>query len=459
MMKYIDYFINQDFIHDSDDAYKARLLAGICLLYLSLMLFFSLFLLAFSGLPLSAALIGCVLLLALAFVFAVCLYVMYHRGAFQVCAHIAVGATALGILAGVATSGGPIDTPSSMIVVMPAILAFCLTGQKSGLIWSSGIFLVYFVGMMAHLLGLSYPQISPPELEETNRVFNWVLGFVSIVSIVFIYEQMNTRLKEERDIEKNRYKDIATMAVESSVVDESAAEVADTGDVLFNLAMEQEVAIEQLATVTEQIRTTSEQNNLLATNAMDAVKDTEHRVTGSMSDLTKLVAAMNGIQASSQKIQKVNNMIDEIASQTNLLSLNAMIEASRSGESNNGFKVVALEVQSLAERAAKAAKEINGLLGENFSSVSEGVNLSSTMQTQFDEIEDKMQPLTTLISSVFNAGAEQSEGIYQITLGLQDLGRAAEANKLKAELSSQTALRLQENAAALTSMFDGLHSA
>ena len=127
-----------------------------------------------------------------------------------------------------------------------------------------------------------------------------------------------------------------------------------------------------------------------------------------------------------------------------------MIEASRGGEGNGGFKVVALEVKKLAERSADAAEKINHLLSSNLSSVREGVALSETMRKGFDEIIQLKAPLAVNIQNVSEASYEQSVSIRQITEGLNNINVSVDENKLLAETSSETAMELRKNAAALS---------
>ena len=103
---------------------------------------------------------------------------------------------------------------------------------------------------------------------------------------------------------------------------------------------------------------------LLKEKDQDIQKNEKH-VRESEIEVSSLVNCMAEVSNLSHEIQMINNVINDISYQTNLLSLNAMIEASRAGEGNGGFKVVATEVQKLAERSAEAAKSINELLEKN----------------------------------------------------------------------------------------------
>ena len=157
---------------------------------------------------------------------------------------------------------------------------------------------------------------------------------------------------------------------------------------------------------------------------------------------------MEEMRNSSEQIQNINNVVDEIAYQTNILSLNAMIEASRSDE-QGGFKVVALEVKRLAERSADAASDINKLLNENLKSVQSGVELTEGMSHTFANISAHMQPMVNQIQNIADASFEQNEAIRQIMEGIHDIDKSINSNQDLAEAFNKTVGELRNNASAL----------
>ncbi len=235
---------------------------------------------------------------------------------------------------------------------------------------------------------------------------------------------------------------------EANTVNQNADDVAKTSDDLLSSTLQQITAIEELATATEQLNASAEQNSQQAEGAMDSVKNAETQLEVSRLNIDKLLTAIDIIKQSSSEIQSINNVINDISYQTNLLSLNAMIEASRSNE-NGGFKVVALEVRKLAERSAEAAQNINELLANNINAVQEGVQLSNTMREGFDETLELMKPLAINIQNVSEASYEQSVSIEQITQGLDNINRAVDENKLLSQASSNTSAELRNNASTL----------
>ncbi len=455
-MKYIDYFALPMFSHNGDALYRARLLVGIALAYSVFVVCFALFFLVFPGFSLAERLSGVIPVSILGAAYPYILHVIRTQGKYYLCSHLIIGSTFLGIAGGVYVSGGSVETPSSTILILPVMLAFCLLGQKSGLIWAGVVFTLNVIGLIAGLNGYDFPITSKAETIPMTKAFNWVVAYITIIALVIIYERMNTQLKNERDIERDRYKDVARVALESSVVSQSAEELALSGQDLLDSTIQQKTAIEQLATTTEELGATAEQNAHLTTSAKIAIKDTEDHLVVSKADIQQLLASMNQVRESSEEIQTINNVINDISYQTNILSLNAMIEASRSSEASGGFKVVALEVKRLAERSAKAADNINKLLDSNFVSVQQGVNLSETMRRRFEEISAKIRPLSDSIQNIADASHEQNEALRQIVGGLADIDKAIEKNKQLAVKTSTMANEMSNNSKSMVKALNSL---
>jgi methyl-accepting chemotaxis protein len=172
--------------------------------------------------------------------------------------------------------------------------------------------------------------------------------------------------------------------------------------------------------------------------------------------MSDLVNSVEDVKESGEEIQAINNLINEISYQTNILSLNAMIEASRSGDDGGGFKVVALEVKKLAERSAKAAADINTLLEKNAKSIGKGVDLSNTMQQRYQVITEEIKPLALSIKQVSDSSFEQTRAIRQISDGLQDIDKSAQESRSLAIETSQMAADLQSNSQQLLSAMNAL---
>jgi methyl-accepting chemotaxis protein len=128
----------------------------------------------------------------------------------------------------------------------------------------------------------------------------------------------------------------------------------------------------------------------------------------------QVVTTMDEINEASHKISEIISVIDDIAFQTNILSLNAAVEAARAGEQGKGFAVVAIEARNLAQRAALAAEEIKKLIGDSVEKVSDGSKLVVQAGRTMEEILSSIRGVTTIMSEITAASVEQSAGIEQI---------------------------------------------
>jgi methyl-accepting chemotaxis protein len=211
---------------------------------------------------------------------------------------------------------------------------------------------------------------------------------------------------------------------------------------LSHRTQEQASALEETASSMEEITSTVKQNadNAYQANQLAANARTQAEQGGAV--VSKAVAAMAAINHSSKKIADIISVIDGIAFQTNLLALNAAVEAARAGEQGRGFAVVADEVRKLAQRSAEAAKEIKTLIGDSVEKVEGGTRLVDETGQVLTEIVTAVKKVSDIVAEIAAASQEQSTGIEHVNKAVMQMD----------EMTQQNAALVEEAAAASESV-------
>lgn len=205
----------------------------------------------------------------------------------------------------------------------------------------------------------------------------------------------------------------------------------------FAKRMEQSAAsVEETAAALEEVTLTGHASAKRADDAGHLVSATRSGAQHSGEVVQKAVAAMAGIEQSSKEIMGIIGVIDEIAFQTNLLALNAGVEAARAGEAGKGFAVVAQEVRELAQRSAKAAKEIKALINTSSTQVNLGVSLVHETGGALSKIVSQVTDIDTNVSAIVEAAREQAIGLKEINTAVNQLDQGTQQNAAFVEEST-----------------------
>ena len=230
-------------------------------------------------------------------------------------------------------------------------------------------------------------------------------------------------------------------------------ELAQATDDLARRTEQQAASLEEttaaLAQITEGVRNTTTGVEHARTVAATATKDAAH----TSEIVVRSKSAMDDIQKATGQIGQITDVIDEIAFQTNLLALNAGVEAARAGESGRGFAVVATEVRSLAQRASQSAKDIKSLIDNATSTVAEGAGLVLSTEEALSRFVGQVQEINTIISSIADTAKEQTTGLNEVNMAVNDLDRATQQNAAMVEQSTAATQSLAEEAIRLSDKF------
>lgn len=232
-------------------------------------------------------------------------------------------------------------------------------------------------------------------------------------------------------------------------IDVGVNEIRSASDDLARRTEQQAAAVEETAAALEQITTTVKDSTKRAQDAGILVNRAKAVAEESGGVVKGAVVAMEQISQSANEINNIISVIDEIAFQTNLLALNAGVEAARAGEAGKGFAVVAQEVRELAQRSARAAKEIKELITTSNLHVNQGVQLVGNTGVALETIILEVQKINHHVSAIVVAAQEQSSGLQQINAAVTLMDQDTQKNAAMVEESTAASHNLAREAASL----------
>ena len=229
----------------------------------------------------------------------------------------------------------------------------------------------------------------------------------------------------------------------------SAQQLAAASEAIASGAQEQAASLEETSASLEEITATVRQSADNANQASQLANSSKDSALQGQEVVSHAVTAMSEINAASAKISDIISTIDEIAFQTNLLAVNAAVEAARAGDEGRGFAVVASEVRSLAQRSAVAAKEIKVLIQDSLRKVDAGSGLVNRSGETLQGIVGSVKRVTDIVGEIAAASGEQSIGIEQVNTAMTQMDQVTQSNSAQTEELSATAQSLSEQAAHL----------
>mgnify|MGYP003363157667 CR=1 FL=1 len=243
-----------------------------------------------------------------------------------------------------------------------------------------------------------------------------------------------------------------TVGANARAIGAGANEIRSSADQLSQRTEQQSASVEETAAALEEITTTVRDAAKRAEEASQLVARTRLGAEKSGEVVRKAVSAMQQIEKSSGEISNIIGVIDDIAFQTNLLALNAGVEAARAGDAGKGFAVVAQEVRELAQRSAKAAKEIKALISTSGSHVQTGVSLVGETGKALDAIVHEVQEINQHVHAIAEASREQSIGLQEINTAVNTMDQGTQQNAAMVEESTAASHNLATEAAALNNL-------
>ncbi|MGZ8258778.1 MAG: methyl-accepting chemotaxis protein [Methylotenera sp.] len=230
----------------------------------------------------------------------------------------------------------------------------------------------------------------------------------------------------------------------SNTISTASKEIAAGNNDLSHRTEEQAASLEETAASMEELTSTVQANSENAKHANQLAVGATDIAGQGVKVVGQVVSTMEGINESSRKVVDIISVIDGIAFQTNILALNAAVEAARAGEQGRGFAVVAVEVRNLAQRAAAAAAEIKGLIGDSVEKVEDGTKLVAQAGKTMEEIVGAIRGVTAIMSEISAASMEQTSGIEQVNQAIGQMDDVTQQNAALVEQAAAAAESLEE---------------
>ncbi len=261
-------------------------------------------------------------------------------------------------------------------------------------------------------------------------------------SLILAMRNMNRKLNET----------LHNINMSSDQVAIGSTQLAESAQTLAEGATEQAGAIEELTATIENINESAATTAKEAKEASAKAKQAESDAEKSQADLIELTNAMQRINETSRMIQNIIGEIEDIASQTNLLSLNASIEAARAGDAGRGFGVVADQIGKLADDSAKSAVNTRELLERSLTEIENGNEITQKTVAVINNILETMKSFAESAAKSSETAISQSDMLAQVEKAIEQISEVVQSNSASAEETSATNEELSAQAETLKNL-------
>lgn len=265
----------------------------------------------------------------------------------------------------------------------------------------------------------------------------------------------NEILNKLKEVETGLSQTIYNVKESSDQVSAGADQLAESAQGLAEGATDQAAALEELTASVNEVASHVAENTESTDRVHDQAKEVAIKADHGTAKMKELIESMKHISDTTNDIQTVIEKIESIASQTNLLSLNASIEAARAGEAGRGFAVVAEQIKELAEESASSAEETRVMLTNSLNQVGIGSSVADETSQFMAEMIEQLDAVVMEVAKIRQVSDRQAESVKQISQAIEQVNGVVQENSATSEQVSATSQELSASAEGLDEMISG----